>query len=130
MKTVCYHIRHLATGTTAGLGQITVIRAGRIVGATISTSGNGGGGIGLYSHTIQINNVAQADGDTHNPFRESIIASTRCCYGSGLGGQNVLPFVPLSIAVAPGDVLCMGAVQIGTAAASQQVEANVYVVEG
>ena len=128
MKIVCYHLRHSATGTTASAATVTVLRTGKIVGCQISGTGTGGAGIGVYSHTLEFNSV-QANGDTNNPSREAILASIRLSFGNGVSGGAIGPFVPMANTCQPGDIFGLGVVQVGTACASAQTEANVYVQE-
>lgn len=133
MKTVCYHLVYTGTTFAAGMGQLNIVRPGRIVGARMVWAGlAGAGGTFGGNASLYVNQNSINDTLTSNPPRETFlmsivvwsVASATIVSSAGAG------FVPLSVPVIQGDMLSMNGGNGGTAApASSYLVADVYVAE-
>lgn len=132
-RTVLYHLTHLQTGTVANAASSTVLRGGRIVGIRMNIAGVGGAGTGYVASSLELNNTAQANGDTNNPPRETILFSHQSMWPNASGqAQNafgISPYVPMNVPVQVGDTLSASQVQTGTAPTTLRTHVDVYVLE-
>lgn len=132
-RSVCYHLSSAQTGTLPGAATIQVIRPARIYGVHFSQSALGGGGNGRHSITLELNNSAQANGDTNNPPRETVLASHQSTFIGGAVTSGVAsgqgPYIPLSVPIKSGDILSLNIVQTGTAPASCNTIVDVFCTE-
>lgn len=133
MKTVCYHLAYTGTTFAAGMGQLNIVRPGRIVGLRIiwagiaGAGGTFGGNVSVYLNQNSINDTM-----TSNPPRETFLGSALAWSAAAAAIQTSASagFVPLNVPVIQGDMLSMNGGNGGTAApASSYLVADVYVVE-
>lgn len=132
-RTVLYHLTHISTGTLANCASAAVVRSGRVIGVKISGGGVGGAGVGYLSVTAEHNNISQANGDTNNPPRETVLAHKCIQFGNGTVTANILSgnseYTPMSVPVKIGDTLSVSQVQTGTAPGSTKMYCDFYVAE-
>lgn len=133
MRTVTYHLAYAGTTFAAGMGQLNIVRNGKIVGARVLWTGiAGAGGTFGGNVSLMLNQNAVNDTMTNNPPRETfLMCATAWASASGTFGSTAAAgFVPLSVPVIQGDMLSLNGGNSGTAApASSQLVADVYVVE-
>ena len=132
-RSICYQLVHVQTGTAAGSATAQVLKNCRAYGVQFTTTGSGGASSGRLSQTVEINNSAQANGDTNNAQRETILAGHVTTFVgtstvSGMCG-GVSPIIPVSVPLKVGDVLSANQVQTGTAPTSANTVIRVYCIE-
>lgn len=135
MRTVMYNLVTTQTGTAAGAASLTIKQPGRIIGCLITQSGVGGASTGNHTASVELNNTAQANGETTDAPREVILASAHAQWAAGTGaaqsGSNGGGgYIPLSVPVKAADTLALSIVQTGTAPGSAKTIARVWVQEG
>jgi hypothetical protein len=133
MRTVTYHVAYSATVFAAGMGQLNIVRPGRIVGYRINWSGiAGAGGTFGGNASLMLNQNAINDTLTNNPPRETFLGSVSAssAAGSTFGSSGCAGFCPLAVPVIQGDMLSLnGGNSGGAAPASSFLWCDVYIVE-
>lgn len=130
--TVCYHSVTTLTTFAAGMGQIQVVRAARLVGIKMTWCGiAGGGGTFGGQASAMLNQNVSNETATSNPPRENFlgtIAVWAAVSGSFTAATN--PYIPLNIELRPGDLLTINAGNAGAAApAVSFLSCDFYVLE-
>lgn len=133
MRSILYHLVTVQTGTLPGAATIQVIRPCRAYGIKFNCHGVGGAATGRLSFTLEMNNSAQANGDTNNPPRETVLASHAVTFiatsPANGAASGTSPWIPVNVALKPGDILSLNQVQTGTAPASASTSCDVYCTE-
>lgn len=132
-RTVLYHLVHLQTGTIANAANAQILRGGRLVGIRASVAGIGGAATGYVATSLELNNTAQANGDTNNPPRETVLFTHQSQWANATGAaqqaSGISPYVPCNVPLQIGDTISASQVQTGTAPATLRTHIDAYVLE-
>lgn len=119
---VNYHLFHVNTGTIAGAATATVLNKGRLVGARICVALLGAAGSpGYINISLEHNNTAQANADTNNPPRITVLATHLVASTVSTGTSVNSGFIPLDRSLQVGDLISASQVQTGTAPTNVRV---------
>lgn len=126
---VNYHLFHIATGTIAGAAAATILNKSRLVGYKINATPTGGAGGGFLSITLEHNNSSQANGETNNPPRQTVLGTHTITIPQTTFVNTSTGFIPFDRPLQVGDQLVMSQVQTGIAPTANKVSVDLYVME-
>lgn len=131
MKTVVYNgfdgTNFRNGGTNLFAGEVEVVKSGRLRGIYICLSGSGGAANAQMSTAATLNSIGSSQ--SNNPSRFDILGSVRFAVASSGTFFVNSGFIPLDIAVEPGDRLDATSFLVGTAPATGYLSIAYYVQE-
>lgn len=133
MRTTCYHLAFVGTVFAAGMGQLNIVRPGRIVGARMVWSGIAGAGTFGGNASLYLNQNAINDTLTNNPPRETYLGLCIVAWSAAAAAftsSSGAGFVPMNVPIIQGDMLTMNGGNAGAAApANSNLLCDVLVAE-
>lgn len=129
-RTYCYRLAHTTTAAAAGSAEIVIPGAGRIVGFHAFQIGVGGAGGGYYRSELALNNNSVTNAGVNYPPRNQTLGSFGVAFPNAQVATVDTGYVPMDVACNSGDRISVNQTQTGTAAATNQVNCDVYFQDG
>lgn len=129
-RTYVYRLVHTQVAAAAGVAEITVPGAGRIVGFHSFELVGGGAASGYYRSELAVNNNAVTNAGVNYPPRNLTLGSWGIISPNGANATMDTGFIPCDVPVNSGDRLSINQTSTGTNAATRQANCDVYFVDG
>ncbi len=129
-RTYVYRLSHTQTAAAAGSAELIVPGAGKVVGFHAFQIGVGGAGGGYYRSELALNNNSVTNAGVNYPPRNQTLGSFGMAFPNAQVYSIDTGYVPMDVPVNSGDRLSVNQTQTGTAAATNQVNVDVYFQDG
>lgn len=130
MTTRTYRLATTATATGSTSGTVTAVTNGRIVGILMRQCGTGGAGTGRIHAEVVLNGQGtNSFAFSNNPPRETVLTGMAGCTPTTTSVVQNGSFVPLSVPYRAGNTFTINLTIGGTAPATLETVADVFVVE-